>query len=63
MQNLTATLEQLQQAADAIHASELEQASKKARLEGQEDVSGLPGAGQLTPFAQPGTKRPQSAGV
>jgi len=63
MQNLTATLEQLQQAADAIHASEMEQASKKARLEGQEDVSGLPGAGQLTPFAQPGTKRPQSAGV
>ena len=39
MQSLTATLEQLQHAAGAIHESE--QAAKKARLEGQEDVSGF----------------------
>ena len=38
-QRLTATLEQLQHAAEAIHESE--QAAKKARLEGQEDVSGF----------------------
>ena len=61
MQNLTVTLEQLHQAAETIHANE--QAAKKARLDGQEDVSGLPGSGQLQPFAQPGTKRPQSAGA
>ena len=61
MKNLTTTLEQLHQAAEAIHASE--QASKKARLDGQADVAGLPGSGQLEPFAQPGIKRPQSAGA
>lgn len=61
MHNLTSTLEQLQQAAEDIHASE--QAAKRARLHGQEDVSGLPGSGALEPFAEPGIKRPPSAGA
>ena len=61
MNNLTTSLEQLHQAAEEFHASE--QAAKRARLHGQDDVAGLLGSGQLEPFAQPGTKRPTSAGA
>ena len=61
MQNLTTTLENLHKAAEDIHASE--QAAKRARLQGQGDVSGALGSGALEPFAQPGTKRPTSAGA
>ena len=61
MQNLTTTLEQLHHAAEDMLATE--QAAKKARLQGQDDVSGMPGATALEPFAQPGSKRPQGAGA
>lgn len=59
LDNLTATLVQMQTAAGDIFASE--QAAKKARLHDQEDVTGkpLPGSGQLQPFPKPGSKRPQ----
>ena len=60
LENLTTTLEQLHSAAEDIHASE--QAAKKARLAGHEDVAGF-GSGALEHFPKPGTKRPQGAGV
>ena len=61
LRNLTNSLHELSTAAETIHAEE--QVTKKARLSGQEDVSGAPGARQLEPFASPGTKRPSSAGA
>ena len=61
MMNLTTTLEQLHKAAEDIHASE--QAAKKARVQGPEDAPAAFGSGALEPFAQPGTKRPMSAGA
>ena len=56
LQNLTSSLKGLHQAAEAAHAEE--QAAKRARLEGQKDVSSLPGGHALQPFASPGVPRP-----
>ena len=56
LQNLTSSLQGLYQAAQAAHAEE--QAAKRARLEGQRDVSSLPGGKALQPFPSPGAPRP-----
>ena len=56
LQHLTTSLQGLHKAAEDAHAEE--QASKKARLDGQKDLSGLPGGQALQPFAVPGTARP-----
>ena len=63
LKHLTSSLSELSTAAESIHVEQ--QAHKKARLDGQDDVSGTaaPGSRQLEPFALPGTKRPPGAGA
>ena len=63
LKHLTTSLSELSTAAESIHIEQ--QAHKKARLDGQDDVSGTPAPGsrQLEPFALPGTKRPTGAGA
>ena len=48
LNNLTSSLKGLHQAAEAAHAEE--QAAKRARLEGQQDVSSMPGGKALAAF-------------